>query len=609
MNKKLILAIILLITFLVFSPSLKNDFVNWDDSVHLIGNTTLHSLSLRHLYDIFESRINTIYIPLTLLSFAIEHHFVGLNPFLYHLDNLLLHLGVTTLVFFFFVRLGLPARAAALGVLLFSIHPMRVESVVWVTERKDVLYAFFYMLALLAYQEHLTQVSRPGNIIKRYRYLAAVTILGAFSMLAKPMALSLPLILGLCDWYTRRRWNYRVIIEKIPLLLVVAAIGWQTYQYQYRLPHFDWAPAALVWVWGFVFYLRQFIFFPFSVPIIRLSMPFDFANPEYFLSVAAFVLIAWVAFRLRHNRVFVFGAAFYFLSLFFLLRFDDSDINIVADRFTYLPSLGISFWLASWIKNQKQLAPGVILVLFGLYSFLTVRTIEQSRIWQNSLKLWTHQLAFFPDEPLGINNFANTYKATGNLYAYLEQQHDKKSLEPRFARQFEYLVSLYKKSAALPPHYRDPYFNLGVLYQQVGKNEEATAYFKRILEVYPYDTLSYFHLGQIYRQTHADVEAVKAFAQAIRFGPDAEMLYIQTIQEYSHSLEADPGNAVYKLARSKVFAAYRNLAKDTRVATYILFEQYYRSRNNDRKAVYYFQKAMDVNPGFMEVLAQMDKWE
>lgn len=609
MSKRLTLALVLFLTFLVFLPSVKYEFVNWDDKGHLVENALLHELNWRSLGDIFQSRINTIYIPLTLLSFAVEHHFFGLNPLVYHLDNLLLHLAVAAFAFLFFVRLGIPGWAAGLSVLLFSIHPMRVESVVWVTERKDVLYAFFYMLALLAYQKHLTRVSKPGNFIKRYGYLAMTTILGALSMLAKPMALSLPLILGLYDWYTRRRRDYKIVVEKIPLLLVVAALGWQTYQYQYRLGHFDWAHGALVWMWSFVFYLRQFLFFPFSAPIMRLSMPFGFGNPEYILSVVAFILIILVAIRLRHNRVFIFGAAFYILSIFFLLRFDDSDINIVADRFTYLPSLGLSFWLAGWLKNQKRLSAALVVGLVCFYSFLMARAFEQSKIWKNSLSLWSHQLLFFPAEPLGINNFANTYKFKVGFFEDLEKWDRRDPIDPALARKVEYLAGLYKKALKIHPNYRDGHFNLGVLYQQVEDHEAAAGYFKRVLEINPYDSLAYFHLGQIYMKTGAEVETVKAFAQAIRLSPDSELIYISTIQEYSQALETHPGRKVYQAARSKVFNAYKNLAGNPRAATYMAFQQYYRSRNDDAKAVQYFQRAMEANLGYVEALANLDRLE
>ncbi len=137
------LALILAVVAVVYLPSLDNSFVNWDDDVHLLNNLSVRSLSFDNLKAIFTEKVNGTYIPLTTLSFAIEYHFFGYDPFVYHLTNLVLHLLVICLVYFFALRLGLSLIGAGISALIFGLHPMHVESVAWVTERKDVLYAFF----------------------------------------------------------------------------------------------------------------------------------------------------------------------------------------------------------------------------------------------------------------------------------------------------------------------------------------------------------------------------------------------------------------------------------------------------------------------------------
>ena len=127
------LAAILAIVFFSYTPALKNGFVFWDDDVHLYENITVRSLDTEHIGDIFKSTVNKIYIPLTILSFAVEYHYFGYDPFIYHLDNLLLHLGVAALVFWLGLRLGISAAGSGAAALLFGVHPVRVESVAWVT--------------------------------------------------------------------------------------------------------------------------------------------------------------------------------------------------------------------------------------------------------------------------------------------------------------------------------------------------------------------------------------------------------------------------------------------------------------------------------------------
>jgi hypothetical protein len=155
-----VLALVLLVVAIAFSPSLFNGFIKNDDPGHLLENPTLRALTPENVRAMFQSIINTTYIPLTTLSFAFEYHFFGYNPIVYHLDNLLLHLAVVFLVFVFFQKLGLSNLAAGIGVLLFGIHPLHVESVAWVTERKDVLYAFFYMFAILQYWQYVQSGNR-----------------------------------------------------------------------------------------------------------------------------------------------------------------------------------------------------------------------------------------------------------------------------------------------------------------------------------------------------------------------------------------------------------------------------------------------------------------
>ena len=263
------------IVFAAFSPALKNDFVFWDDDVQLYENITVRSLDSEHIWDIFKSTVNKIYIPLTVLSYAVEYHFSGYDPFIYHLDNMLLHLAVVTMVFWLGLRLGLSSTGSGVAALLFGIHPMHVESVAWVTERKDVLYSFFYLAALLSYSRYLafTGSSPAIQVEKPCWFLILTVFFGILSMLAKPMALSLPLILLLMDWFHGRKILRDVFLEKIPLCAIIAGITLVSYVGHVRIPGKSLAEGAMIWVWTFVFYVRQFLFPFILVPIYQLPKP------------------------------------------------------------------------------------------------------------------------------------------------------------------------------------------------------------------------------------------------------------------------------------------------------------------------------------------------
>ena len=154
---------------LVYAPVVGFDFVNWDDDLHLLNNPFVQSLDREHLRAIFSTTVGHVYAPLSQLSFALEHRAFGLQPAIYHLNNLLLHLVVTGLVVFFARGLGLSRLAAAVAAVIFGLHPMHVESVAWVTERKDGLYAVFYLLAMLVYLRYarLSMAGGQGEEIGR----------------------------------------------------------------------------------------------------------------------------------------------------------------------------------------------------------------------------------------------------------------------------------------------------------------------------------------------------------------------------------------------------------------------------------------------------------
>lgn len=245
MNNRHVLAVvagIVALVILAYSPSLKNQFVNWDDDAHLLANPFVHPVNVR---DIFTTTVNGIYIPLTSLSFALEYHFFKANPFIYHLDNLLLHLAVTVMVFLFCLRCGLSVLAAGLAALIFGLHPAHVESVAWVTEHKDVLYAFFYILALLCYLRYL-RVRKEAPGYRRGWAFGLTLIFGFLSVLAKPMALSLPLVLFVLDWFFKRELTIRSCMEKMYCGLAIIPVAWITYVSQMRTPDIHFPGSILI---------------------------------------------------------------------------------------------------------------------------------------------------------------------------------------------------------------------------------------------------------------------------------------------------------------------------------------------------------------------------
>src|SRR5688500_3693467 len=201
------------ITFLLFLPALRNQFTNWDDMLYVTSNPLLKDLSLDGIKAILSTPVVSNYHPITILSLAVNYQLAELTPWSYLLTNIFLHVANTALVFWFIMLLSGNNRwVSAFSALLFGIHPMHVESVVWISERKDLLYTLYYMLALIFYVRYLQK--------KDFKYLITVFILGALSLLSKPAAIVLPLSLILLDYYFQRQWSWKWIIEKIPLFIL-----------------------------------------------------------------------------------------------------------------------------------------------------------------------------------------------------------------------------------------------------------------------------------------------------------------------------------------------------------------------------------------------------
>jgi protein O-mannosyl-transferase len=464
----------------VYFPCLKAGFINLDDGDHIVDNPAIYELSPGSIKQIFTQTINKTYIPLTTLSFAVEKHFFGFNPFVYHLDNLLIFIGVVISVLLLADRMGFSLKAGFLAALIFAIHPMRVESVAWVTERKDVLYALFYLLALYQYWAYLKTLS-----IKNY---LLTFFWGLLSILAKPMALSLPLILLVFDWFYGRRFGKRVFIEKLPIFLYVTIIVWITYTLNVGLVYAHGiSRAALVWVWSLVFYFWKFLF-PFQVcPYYELPHPVSIMYWPYFLSVAFFLALVFLLVRFRKQKLFIFAFLYFFFSIFFFLGLNERVFNVVADRFMFLPSLGICFFIGSW-ADQRINTKGKLIIFYFLLVLLGIKTNLQCQVWHDSITFWNEVIQEHPD-------YYRAYSNRGVAFFQLERDDlalsdfnkaialDPKAMKAYNMRGIEYYLKKedskalddFNKAISLDPAYPAPYVNRSLL-------EEAHKNYRKALE-------------------------------------------------------------------------------------------------------------------------------
>ncbi|MEI7661774.1 MAG: hypothetical protein WCK34_06245 [Bacteroidota bacterium] len=433
----LFIAIITLLTFYSFRPALNNEFLKtWDDPIYVTKNKLLDSLSAKSVLKIFSlntemQKLSNNYHPVTTLSLAINHQIAALNPWSYYLTNIFIHILNSILVYLLvFLLLDHRKWPGFLVALLFAIHPMHVESVAWISERKDVLYTFFFIAGLITYFYYLKT--------NRIKYLAFAFLLFFLSVLSKAMAVVFPVVLILLDIYLKRKWSYRAILEKIPFFIISALFGmlairvqsqgaineWQTFTVFQRMMHASY---------GYLNYLYKFIlpsnlsaFYPYPFITEHGQLPLVFRIAPWFFLLVMAVSAASLFMKNRYLRVFGFGMMFYFITIVMVLQFLSVGKAITADRYAYIPYIGILFILASWcsfLTEDKRLAlkiPGlaaVVLLLAGSVVF-AMQARQRVAVWHDDIALWNDALNQFPDSRM---NFIRIKRA--NLYFDNEDYH------------------------------------------------------------------------------------------------------------------------------------------------------------------------------------------
>jgi cytochrome c-type biogenesis protein CcmH/NrfG len=534
----LALLFILVTTFCVYSPALKAQFTNWDDDEHVVSNTHIRSLDTEHIKQMFESRMAKTFIPLTLISYSIEYHFFGLNPRVYHLTNIILHLMVVALSFYFFVSLGMSRLIALSASFLFAIHPMHVESVAWVSERKDVLCALFYLSALLCYWYYLSVNSR------RWIWYGASLFLGVLSILSKPMAFSLPLILLLMDWWKKRPLHFSMILDKLPHIIYVSIFSWLTFSLNVTNKTYSFYETSLIWIWSFTFYIKKFFIPSNYSAIYKIPEPISLLQMDYFTACLILILVIAGVWLYRKNRIFLFAFVFYLFGVSILIirtGWKFGNLTVVADRFMYLPSLGICMFLA-WAfcdliekSKHKLLLVTTIIILSCLLLFQSWR---QVRVWTDNISLWSHTIKMDPSISRAYINRAQGYieqkrfdeanrDLDSALLADAEGQRNARLYMLRGLIAYEKndlnsALAAFNSALEIKPIDATTLINRGNIYALMKRYDLATADFNKALDINLFSPRAYFGLGNMCVQQGKYVEGLGYYEKTLDLDPHFE---------------------------------------------------------------------------------------
>jgi len=544
--------VIAIVTFIVYTNAFTFDFTNWDDPTYVTENPMMSREQVK-TNEIFKEPVSLNYHPITMLTLAMNYKNAGIESAkVYHQWNVWIHVLNTILAFVFIFWLSSSTWAAAFTAAVFGLHPMHVESVAWISERKDVLYVFFFLLSCISYLRF-----RQNNKWLWYGVCAGFFVL---SVLSKAMAVVLPLALIAIDFYLDKNIDLKKQLNKIPLLAFSLAMGIVAYRIQSHgaiadEKVFTLFQRLMFGSYGAAMYLAKF-FYPFKLsafyPYPTLDQNGDI--PFYFyLAPLVWVAIGglmWWGFK--KFKALTFGLAFFIVTVVLVLQFLSVGTAIMADRYSYLPYLGIAFAVAMLLERAAKNKSSYripAMALCGLFCVvLAVQAKSRVSIWKNSDTLWSDVIEKYPYE------VEVAYKNRGN---YWGKEHGDA------AKAYEnYVVLKHMNSKDTKV-----YSNMGNVYAMRNQADSAMWAYTKAIELDGKNEEAYINRGITYAMMKQYDQALSDFNHAEQItGPSVSILqnrsysylasgqYDKALADYNQFIQLQPNNAQAYY--------YRGLAKE-----------------------------------------------
>jgi protein O-mannosyl-transferase len=540
------------------------DFVDYDDADYVSRNPQVQAgFTKDTLKWAFTSIHANNWHPVTWLSHMLDSQIYGLNPGGHHLTNLLLHVANSLLLFIIFKKMTGARWQSAFIAALFALHPLHVESVAWVSERKDALSAFFFLLTLGSYIRYVHKSAISGYL--------GIILFFMLGLMSKPMLVTLPVLLLLIDLWPLRRYNFQhppgstdvnntrslrqLIWEKIPLMLLSAVSSLITFYAQKHggavksleiIPFSSRLANALT---AYVGYMGKMIY-PANLAVLY---PHPVA-PDWNMAVLAALLLAVVSFfaiKMVKDRPYFFIGWFWFLgTLVPVIGLVQVGNQALADRYTYIPLIGLFIVIAwgcsdltgHWHNRKQWLAAsaGLIIVIF------MAMTWRQAAFWKDSITLFERAVRVTSGNFIAHFNLANAQA--------------RKGLTDEAIRNYRLTVSIH-------PEFADAYINLGNVYDMQGDSAEAVGQYLQALKLAPDNAGIHYNLGIIYDKLKNLDEAIHQYSQAIKLNPDYEDAYFKlgvnlfqkrdfdgSIKNFENVLRINPGNANARININRIQA-------------------------------------------------------
>lgn len=495
----LILLAILVFTFLVYSPSLNQNFLyGWDDGEY-IDHPSVQNLSSDNIGKYFSTFYLGMYQPVPVLTFAINYHFSGTSSTSYNFFNLFLHLVNILLVYWFVKKLCRNEYAGLLAATLLAVHPMNVESIAWLSARSTGLFTMFYLLALLAYLRYLQQGYK-------FKYIGFTFLFFLLALFSKSMAATLPMVLFVVDAWHHRRFNKTAILEKVPFFALSIVFGLISIRAAASFGHIEVLEAGytifdrlFLLSYGVAFYLVKLLF-PLNLSAIYAYpekiagwLPF-----EYYLSFVLLLIIAFGIYRLRkYRRTTFLGFVFFILAISMVLPLFWSRLFIVAERYVYLPYIGLFVVAGVWlkallngeIKIQSKTRNWILGITGAWVLIMGISSFVRTQVWQSTRTLMEDVIdkkRSPSDQAFGWFFLGNASDREGNIQQAIRDysralDHNPKHIQALNNRGImkgqagDFNGGLMDFTAAIrfKPDYAEAWYNRGIVRYQTGQNEEA----------------------------------------------------------------------------------------------------------------------------------------
>jgi Tfp pilus assembly protein PilF len=552
--------IVIIFILIAHWPALSAQALCFDDGQYFTGNPLVQHPSWlsvnRFLTEILRpSTVRGYYHPLSMISLMLDYAMGGRvdNLKLFHITSLFLHIMNTILIIvFLYLLFGKPWIAVFVG-LLFGVHPIMMETIPWVSERKTLLAAFFILWSLVFYVLYIRQSKRKFYWITLLTYILA--------LLSKPTSISLPFLLLLLDYWPIKRFNKKAIIEKIPFFIVCFVFAVITFLSQknaaaiitpekYGVTHI-----LLTLCHNIIFYLNKIIW-PINLSAYYpFPNPFNLSHPMVLTGViGTCLLIVMLIISLRWTRALFTGWLFFFIAIFPTMEVIGFTMVIAANKYAYLPLVGLLLPLA-WFLGQlwsKILQPNHHLAkwvgLIALVLLLSIAEIMTTRnylvYWKNTTTLYRHMLKLTPQSPVLNHELGLILCKQGNLDDGIHLFKEAIRFQPHYVIPYCDLgvafqvqgnlneaISYYKKAITINPNYPDSYYNYGIALRNQGKLDEAIAMFRKVIQLSPFDADAHYNIGLILHKQGKVDEAVNEFHTVLRINP-----YMTNVQKILETL-------------------------------------------------------------------------